>query len=76
MFYCTREHPDKVFREQCQLLMYAVSGDAIMFKEYLDLLLTSPNKNIVPFYPAFEDISKVEGMDFVGTIIDGRLYIG
>lgn len=56
--------------------MYAVSGDTIMFKEYIEKLFTSPNKNFIPYYPAFEDISKVEGMELVGTIIDGRLYIG
>ena len=76
MFYCSHEHPSKVFREQCQLLRYAVSGDAVKFKEYIDKLLTRPNKNFISFYPGFEDKSKVEGMDFVGTILDGGLYLG
>ena len=76
MFYCTREHPNKEFREQCQLLMYAVSSDAAMFKEYIDKLLTNPNKNLITFYPAIDDESKVEGLEIVGTILDGRLYLG
>lgn len=76
MFYCAHEHPNKVFREQCQLLKYAVFGDTIIFKEFIDKLLANPNKNIIPFYPAIDDESKVEGMVLVGTIIDGRLYFG
>ena len=42
MFYCTREHPNKEFREQCQLLMYAISGDAIMFEELYRQTLDKP----------------------------------
>ena len=76
MLYCTSEHPNEQFREQCQLLRYAVFGDAIIFKKYIDKLLANPNKNFIPFYPAFDNISKVEGMEVVGTILDGRLYFG
>ena len=76
MFYCTREHPNKEFREQCQLLMYAVSSDVAMFKEYIDKLLTNPNKNLITLYPAIDDESKVEGLEIVGTILDERLYFG
>lgn len=76
MFYCTIEHPDKEFREHCKLLRYAVMDNPIKFKDIVNKLITDPYKNLIPFYPAKDDESKVEGMVIVGTIIDGRLYLG
>ena len=76
MLYCTQNHPDKEFREQCQLLQYALLGDVMRFMEYVDRIVSNPDKNLVAFYPSFENEDKVKGMEIVGTIIDGRLYFG
>ena len=76
MYYCTSEHPNKDFRDQCQMLLYAVMGDTKRFREYIDKMVSIPSKNFIPFYPAKDDKKNVEGMEIVGTILDGRLYFG
>jgi hypothetical protein len=76
MYYCLEEHPNSEFREHCKLLRYAVMGKPGKFKEIVDKLIAYPDKTLIPFYPARDDIEKVKGMEKVGTILDGRLYIG
>lgn len=76
MYCCISEHPNKKFREQCKLLRYAVMDNPVRFKEIVNILILNPNMNLIPFYPAKEDDSKMKDMIIVGTILDGRLYLG
>ena len=76
MYYCTSEHPNKEFQDQCRMLRYAVMGDTKRFQECIDKTVSNPDKNFIPFYPAKADKKKVKGMEIVGTILDGRLYFG
>lgn len=74
VFYCTNEHPNKDFRDLCRMLRYAVIGDTNRFREYIDKMVSNPDKNFISFYPAKDDKERVEGMKYVGTILDGCLY--
>ncbi len=76
MYYCIEEHPNIDFRESCKLLRYAVMDDPNKFKATVEKLIENPNKDLIPFYPAKDDIQKTKGMEIVGTIIDGGLYLG
>lgn len=76
LLYCTQEHPNKEFRDQCQLLSYAVMRDVGKFREYVDKLVENPDKDLVPFYPAKDSKDIIAGKERVGTIIDGTLYFG
>ena len=76
MLYCENEHPDENFREMCGLLAYALMYDTKRFRHYVDMMISQPTKNIIPFYPAIYDRRMIEGKEKVGTILDGALYFG
>ena len=76
LLYCTQEHPNREFRNQCQLLSYAVMNDVSKFRKYVEKILDNPDKNLVAFYPAKDNKEIITGKERIGSIIDGSLYFG
>lgn len=72
--YCLNDHPNKEFRKDVSMVLYAVSNwDKA--GEYIKRLIDE-NVSLVYYYPAFDSEDKTKGKECIGTIPDGALYIG
>ena len=76
VFYCTSKHPNKEFRNNVNMLLYAVYGDLEKAEKYIRRLLEEKDKSLIAYYPFINDEEKIKGKERVGTILDGCLYFG
>lgn len=72
--YCQNDHPNREFRSQVQLLIYA-AGNIDIAGKYLEKLFNN-DLSLVAFYPSIDSKDKIQGMEKIGTIPDGCLYLG
>lgn len=68
-YYFTHDHPDEDYRSVVALLVYA-SNEPHAFLEKC----VKENKTLIPVYPGIEKIDTA-GMEYVGEIPDGMLYM-
>lgn len=71
LHYFTTDHPDEEYRSVVGLLPYVVE-----FDKACKLLERSvrEGKTFVAVYPGIEDVD-TSGMEYIGEIIDGGLYL-
>lgn len=76
VFYCLSQHPNKVFRKDVGILLYAVSWDMEKAEKYIRRLTAEKDKTLVAYYRFMDDKDKIRGKERIGTILDGCLYFG
>lgn len=69
---CTQ--PDKELREMVSLLRYATMDEPTKFFPILKDVIFKGHR-LIAYYPMFDEPSSVDGMTFIGSIIDGGLYL-
>lgn len=71
-YYFTHDHPNEEYRSIVSLLPYALMD----IEKAYSLLerCVKENKTLVAVYPEM-DITDTSGMQFVGEILDGGLYL-
>ncbi len=71
-YYFTHDHPDEDYRSIVALLPYALMNIEKAYR-LLERSITE-NKTLIPVYPGIEKVDTT-GMEYVGEIPDGMLYM-